>query len=59
MGEVKQAGTYKHELESSADRLKSTSAADASDHDDMGVQQKPGQLVVELNTHIWPRKQKN
>lgn len=59
MGEEKQAGIHKYELEPSEDRLKPMSAVGASDLDDMGVQQKPEPLAVELNTHTWSRKRKS
>lgn len=57
VGEEKQAGTHKYEPEPNEDRLKPMSAAAASDLDAVGVLQKPGSLVVKLNTHIWSRKQ--
>ena len=46
MGEELLAGTYKYELEPHEGRLK------PSDLVAVGVQQKPGPLVMELNTYI-------
>lgn len=58
VGEELHAGIHKYELELNEERLKPLSAAVASDLDVVGVQQKPGPLVVELNTYTCPRRQK-
>lgn len=51
MGEEKQTGTYKYEFEPNEDRLKPVSAVIASVLDNVGVHQKPGPLVMGLNTN--------
>lgn len=57
IGREKQAGTHKSEPEPNEDRLAPASSVLASDLDAVGVQQKPGPLVVKLNAHTYSRKQ--
>ena len=47
-GKQEQAGTHKRELES-------RSVFVASDLDTVGVLQKPGPFIIELNTYTRPR----